>query len=79
MTTSRLRTPLRCAGLAVFLLPILLRAQGLIGVLSLEVKDPAGAGMQASGRVESLQGGAARPFQTEIGRASCRERVCLYV
>jgi hypothetical protein len=40
------------------LLPILLRAQGLAGEIRLEVKDPSGAAMQASGRLENLQSGA---------------------
>jgi outer membrane receptor protein involved in Fe transport len=42
-----------------------LRAQGLAGEIRLEVKDPSGAAMQASGRLENLQSGAARSFQTD--------------
>jgi outer membrane receptor protein involved in Fe transport len=49
----------------VLLLPILLHAQGLGGMVRIEVKDPSGAAMQASGRFENLQSGATRSFQTD--------------
>jgi hypothetical protein len=45
--------------------PVLLPAQGLTGEIRLEVKDPSGAAMQASGRLESLQTGVSRSFQTD--------------
>jgi hypothetical protein len=47
------------------MLPVLLHAQGLAGEIRLEVKDPSGAAMQASGRLENLQTGASRSFQTD--------------
>ena len=46
-------------------LPILLYAQGLGGEIRVEVKDPSGAAMQASGRLDNLQTGASRSFQTD--------------
>jgi outer membrane receptor protein involved in Fe transport len=51
--------------LAVSLLPNILPAQGLSGKIRVEVKDPSGAPMQASGRLENLQSGAERSFQTD--------------
>jgi outer membrane receptor protein involved in Fe transport len=51
--------------LAVLLLPIQLLAQGSNGEIRLEVKDPSGAAMQAFGRLENLQSGATRSFQTD--------------
>src|SRR5215471_14086807 len=50
---------------AILFLPILLHAQGLAGEIRLEVVDPSGAAMQASGRLENLQSGAARSFRTD--------------
>jgi outer membrane receptor protein involved in Fe transport len=47
------------------LLPIQLFAQGSKGEIRLEVRDPSGAAMQASGRVENLQSGVSRSFQTD--------------
>jgi outer membrane receptor protein involved in Fe transport len=50
----------------VFLfLPILLNAQGLVGEIRLEVKDPSGAAMEASGKLENLQTGASRAVRTD--------------
>src|SRR6516164_2887796 len=65
MHSSRCRAQLWSAILAILLLPILLCAQGLAGEIRLEVKDPSGAAMRASGRLENLQSGAARSFQTD--------------
>jgi hypothetical protein len=65
MNPSRCAAPLRSALLAALLLPILLSAPALAGELRLEVKDPSGAAMRASGTLQSLQTGASRPFQTD--------------
>src|SRR5579871_1946683 len=59
------------AVLAALFLPILLQAQALTGEIRLEVMDPSGAPMRASGRVENLQSGAAKSFRTDSnGRAT---------
>jgi len=65
MNPCRYRAQLRLAIFATLLLPIQLCAQGSNGEIRLEVKDPSGAAMQASGRLENLQSGAARSFQTD--------------
>src|SRR5215469_16347572 len=65
MNPLRHRAEFTSAILAILLLPILLRAQGLAGEIRVEVKDPSGAAMQASGRLENLQTGASRSFQTD--------------
>jgi outer membrane receptor protein involved in Fe transport len=63
--------PSRCAALfcssvlAASLLPIFLCAQALDGEIRLEIKDPSGAAMQASGKLKNLQTGASRSFQTD--------------
>jgi outer membrane receptor protein involved in Fe transport len=58
------------ASLVVLLFATLLPAQGLAGEIRLEVKDPSGAAMRVSGRIENLQTGATRSFQTdENGRS----------
>jgi outer membrane receptor protein involved in Fe transport len=54
-----------CA-LATALCPILLRGQAPTGQIHLEVKDPSGAMLEASGKLESLAlAGAQRSFQTD--------------
>ena len=40
-------------------------AQAPRGTIRLQVTDPSGAVMQASGRLENLAGGVARDFQTD--------------
>src|SRR5580704_7492150 len=59
----------RLSGLTLFpaclLLPVLLFGQVATGELHIEVKDPSGAAMQVSGRLENLQTGAARSFRTD--------------
>jgi outer membrane receptor protein involved in Fe transport len=45
--------------------PILLPAQGLAGEIRIEVKDPSGAAMEASGRIENLRTRASRSFRTD--------------
>src|SRR5271154_1911837 len=58
----------RLSGLTLFpaclLLPVLLFGQLATGELHIEVKDPSGAAMQVSGRLENLQSRAARSFRT---------------
>jgi len=51
--------------LVALLCPIVLQGQGSTGEIRVEVKDPSGAVMQASGRLENLQTGTARSFQTD--------------
>src|SRR5262249_15520035 len=65
MNPCRYRAQLRFAALAILLLPIQLSAQSSSGEIWLEVKDPSGAAMLASGRLENLQSGATRSFQTD--------------
>jgi outer membrane receptor protein involved in Fe transport len=55
---------------SILLLPILLHAQGLAGEIQLEVKDPSGAAMLASGRLDNLQTGASRSFHTDTNGKS---------
>ncbi len=43
----------------------LLRAQPQAGEIRLEVKDPSGAAMEVSGRLQKLGGGVGRSFQTD--------------
>ena len=64
MNSSRCRAPLHAAVLAAVLVPPLLLAQGSGGEIRLEVTDPSGAAMKASGRLENIQSGAVRSFQT---------------
>jgi outer membrane receptor protein involved in Fe transport len=47
-----------------------LLAQRLTGEIRLEVKDPAGAPMEASGKLESIPAGVERSFQTDAQGAS---------
>ena len=55
-----------CAAVLIAIFsPILLPAQGLSGQIRLEIRDSSGAAMQASGRLENLQTGAVRSFQTD--------------
>ncbi len=65
MGRSSRRAQFHSAALMVLILPILLLAQGSTGEVELQVKDPSGAAMRASGRIENLQNGATRPFQTD--------------
>jgi outer membrane receptor protein involved in Fe transport len=63
---KRKREVTACLGALVALLcPIILQGQGLTGEVRVEVKDPSGAVMQASGRLENLQTGTVRAFQTD--------------
>ena len=50
---------------ALFLAAPVLQAQTPRGEIRLQVKDPSGAPMQLSGRLENLAGGVARDFQTD--------------
>src|SRR5215831_11610702 len=65
MNPNRYPARLWSAILAISLLPILLCAQALGGEIRLEVIDPSGAAMKASGRLENLQTGASRSFKTD--------------
>src|SRR5271163_3299722 len=49
----------------LLLTALTLLGQGREGEIRLQVKDPSGAAMQASGKLESLSGGAQRSFQTD--------------
>src|SRR5579864_3630567 len=51
--------------LVALLCPILLQGQGLTGEVRIEVKDPSGAAMQASGKLQNLANGVVRSFQTD--------------
>jgi outer membrane receptor protein involved in Fe transport len=68
MHPRRCLAPIRaviCTAVVMALLsPILLPAQSLAGEIRLEVKDPSGAAMQVSGRLENLRTGTSRSFQT---------------
>jgi outer membrane receptor protein involved in Fe transport len=58
-------------GAATLLCPVSIYGQRLNGEIRLEVKDPSGAPMEASGRLESLATGMDRTFQTDAqGRAT---------
>src|ERR1700723_1111880 len=50
---------------ALVLVTATLWGQAPQGEIRLQVKDPSGAPMQASGRLESTPGGVARDFQTD--------------
>lgn len=52
------------AGLAL-LWPVAVCGQGPTGDLQLQVRDPSGAGMQASGKLEDLKTGSEQTFQTD--------------
>ena len=43
----------------------MLKAQRLAGEIRLEVRDPSGAGMEASGKLQNLASGVVRTFQTD--------------
>lgn len=64
---SRRRYPPKLCGAVFGSLALLvnIRAQGLTGEIRLEVKDPSGAAMRASGTLENLQTGAMRTFVTD--------------
>jgi outer membrane receptor protein involved in Fe transport len=54
-----------CAA-AIFFCPVLLHGgQAATGQIHVEVKDPSGAAMEASGKLDSLAPGVARSFQTD--------------
>ena len=42
-----------------------LKAQRPAGEIRLEVRDPSGAGMEASGKLQNLASGVVRTFQTD--------------
>src|SRR5262249_42389816 len=65
MRPLRRLVQLSSAILAILLPPILLHAQGLAGEIRLDVKDPTGAVMQASGMLQNVQTGSSRSFQTD--------------
>ena len=77
MNQSLRAAQLCSAILTVLLLPNLLRAQGSIGEIRVEVQDPSGAAMQASGRLENLQSGATRSFQTDANGKFTLEELSL--
>ena len=54
------------ASLALISFSTLLCAQPTAGEIRLEVKDPSGAAVQASGKLQSVAGGAATSFQTDV-------------
>ena len=62
---SRKITILRCALLAGFSLLPSARAQHPAGEVRIEVKDPSGAAISASGKLQNLATGNARSFQTD--------------
>jgi len=64
MNPSR-RLALSSAVLIALLSPILLPAQGLVGEIRLEVKDPSEAAVQASGRLEGLTNSFRKNFDTD--------------
>lgn len=60
--------------LVIFFLPSLLCAQGVAGEIRLEVKDPSGAGLQASGRLENPRAHVDLRFQTDAqGRYAAQQ------
>jgi outer membrane receptor protein involved in Fe transport len=57
----------RFSAVTVFLFAALtLRSQNPSGEIRVQVKDPSGAAMQASGTLQSLPSGAPRSFQTDV-------------
>src|SRR5687767_7126474 len=61
----RLRTIQRMSGAALLLATVMLYGQESTGELRLEVKDPSGSPMEASGKLESLAAGVDRGFRTD--------------
>jgi outer membrane receptor protein involved in Fe transport len=53
-----------CA-VAALLCPLFLHGQAASGQIRVEVKDPSGSPMQASGKLENIQSGVVRRFQTD--------------
>jgi outer membrane receptor protein involved in Fe transport len=53
-------------GAAVLSLALLVQAQAPTGEIRIEVKDPSGAAVEASGRLQDLAGGLKRTFQTDL-------------
>lgn len=53
-----------CA-MAALLCPVLLRGQAPMGQIHLEIKDPSGAGVAASGRLQNPANGTTTNFQTD--------------
>ena len=70
MISNRCRIHLWAAIHVLLLLPLCLRAQGLSGEIQLAVKDSSGGAMRASGRLENLQSGAVRSFETDSNGTS---------
>jgi outer membrane receptor protein involved in Fe transport len=56
---------LKKGALALLIVHVALWAQRPAGEIRLEVRDPSGAPMQASGRLEALSGGLSQGFQTD--------------
>src|SRR5580698_7050908 len=56
---------LKCGTASFFLSLALLQAQQPTGQIHLEVKDPSGASMAASGRLQNSAGGAPIAFETD--------------
>src|SRR5580658_2852738 len=54
-----------CAAVVLLFTALTLHAQGGEGQIRLQVKDPSGAAMEASGKLESLAPGVQRNFQTD--------------
>jgi outer membrane receptor protein involved in Fe transport len=63
-TRKREMCTLLCAVAALFC-PIMLQGQTPAGQIQVEVKDPSGAAVQASVRLEAVEGGVTRTFQTD--------------
>ena len=62
---SRAIAVLGCTLLACFSIPPSARAQRPAGEVRIEVKDPSGAAVSASGKLENLSTGNVRSFQTD--------------
>lgn len=60
-----LKTALFFLSLIFVSIPVLLQAQSPNGEIRLEIKDPSGAAVSASGTLLNLAGGAAQTFQTD--------------
>jgi len=61
----QLRRPRLCAVAVLLFAALTLDGQNQVGEIRLEVKDPSGAAMQATGKLESLGAGVARDFRTD--------------
>jgi outer membrane receptor protein involved in Fe transport len=58
-------TALAFLSVVLVAVPVLLQAQSPIGEIRLEIKDPSGAAVSASGTLVNQAGGAAQTFQTD--------------